>query len=614
MEFSNTALAEDEEDEGNEGDDAFHALATHHPQLMTSPMTSPIPSVRLPSFHVPLSRPSINPALLLSANSGNGGPASSISSTSYSPHHGHSDEGALSAGASPSTSAVPAARAPTLSETIAKSDSVVTMSNPLRPSLLKGMDGGGGKRGSIRDSITEAASTSLRNLSVFFQHSVRTLSGNKTRGSVVELHAQNEHAATAKPCGINLFEIASQHGTGPYSYFVFLAYVALLTLISGIIAAAGYGSVFSHIADTSSLAGGFAGLYPTSAWSMWLGTSLAIVLLPLVGFFFYPFVHAAALDRTRSLEGSEASAIEDQKVDLATISTTRKEKKQRRLVSAALFLVVIGVQAAITFGVLSALSNVRSSFSSLIIAAVNTALTTGARLLVKQLTTFERHRKFSTHRNADALKVLVLRLTNVVVLSALKAKLLSSELQGDEASGASLNSDSITRLTCKASLPSSTACSCPLLPNAWIFFWLWAIDVAVGTIGSPLFYYCRFRLYRAFATKWKLSDYETKAEFDVAEELVATLYRLFLVLQGAAVFPTLTLLGALSFPVKFFADRAKLILLCRKVLQREEPVKLQLLLFCSILTCLAVLFVFPQGVLFVALQVPGYQQCAFSKP
>ncbi len=204
-----------------------------------------------------------------------------------------------------------------------------------------------------------------------------------------------------------------------------------------------------------------------------------------------------------------------------------------------------------------------------------------------------------------------------MILSVLKSQIKSSSEGGDNGGG-SLNSASIAQLACKPSSilrSPSTACICPLLGAGWTFFWLLVLDIAVSSFLSPLWLLVRTRVYKALASRFSWSDYDTKAEFDVAEEFVGTLYRLFLILQGAAVFPTVTLIGALSFfPLKFFSDRLKLIVLCKKMLQREEPVKLQLLLGCAIVTCLAVLFIYPQGLLFVAIQYPGYDDCSFSKP
>jgi hypothetical protein len=421
-----------------------------------------------------------------------------------------------------------------------------------------------------------------------------------------------EHRTRASTFGLTLHSLLADYGRGVYSYFVFMRFLLVLNAVVAVIAAVSFGVAYHSELDTSSFASCFIGVWSTASRPMWLGTSAAIIGVPLFGFLLYPWAHRRAL--AQEVDGGELRAAEDAKEDLLTRSVTAAERRGRRALSGIAFVLAVAAQAGITYGVILGVAGLSSnSIASLVIAACNTTLNYVTRLAMKRLSHFELHKRHSTHRDADTLKIFVLKFANLVILYVIKGAVLRDR-SGDGQDG--FSSDAVLRLSCKPGLAAGSPCTCPLLSAGWTFFWLLVLDVLVSSGLSPLLLLVRQRARRAMALRAGLSDYDTKADFEVSQEYVSSLYRLFIVLQGAVVFPMLAVLGAASFVLKLFTDRMTLVRLCKKMLQREEPVKMSLLMACCLFSCLAAAFLYPQGLLYVAAGIPGgsYSMCQFLAP
>jgi hypothetical protein len=210
-------------------------------------------------------------------------------------------------------------------------------------------------------------------------------------------------------------------------------------------------------------------------------------------------------------------------------------------------------------------------------------------------------------------------MVNVVILYLLRALVAQAAV---ESSPVGVDSSDVTRLTCTAASLNGTApgvpsgsgsggngtsvasgasgCECPLLGMAWTFLWLIIFDVAFSVVVEPLVAVAHQRYRRAVAVRQHLSDYDTQLDFDVSDELVSVLYRQYLVLLGASVFPLITLLGLVAFAIEYAMDRVKLVTLCRKSLQQADALDLRLIVGCSLAVTLLSVVVYPQGLLFIA--------------
>lgn len=473
---------------------------------------------------------------------------------------------------------------------------VVMVGNPLRPN-----------RSSRRSSLK----ASIRNLASMAWQSLRNVGDAAT---LSELAAHDEHTAKAPVFAWSLIPIRRDYGNGPYVFFCFLAWLAALNLVIGLLLSISFGAVFSGILDTTSFAGAFVALYPPNAFGTWVGTSSAAIVIILAGVLAYPLVHSRALAVTHD-DLAVLSADEDRREDMLTRSATSIQRRWRRTVTAVGFVATLGIQAAITYGVISGLSSTSTSTAGLVLAAVNTGLNFISRLAVKRMTFYELHKRHSTHRDADTIKLFVLKFANVVILYLLKAAVLHEDVAGSD--GSALTTTAIVTLSCRpaAPLPSGAApaCTCPLISSAWTAFWLLVLDTGVSSVLSPLAAWLRIRVLRCFASRAHLSDYEQRPEFEPSTEFVTVLYRQFLTLQGAILFPALPLVASASFFLKLWSDRFKLIKLCRKVLQREEPVKVLVVVMCGVFVTLYAAFGYPQGLLFVALGIPSasFAPCQF---
>lgn len=467
---------------------------------------------------------------------------------------------------------------------------VVMVGNPLRD-------------GSRRPSRRASLSASIRNLASVAWQSLRGMGDPAT---VSEMAAVDEHAAKAPVFAWSLIPIRRDYGNGPYVYFCFLAWLAVLNFVIGLLLSITYGATFSGVLDTSSFAGAFVALYPSSAFGTWVGTTSAAIVVILGGMLAYPLIHSKALAVTHD-DLAVLSADEDRREDLMTRSATSIQRRWRRTATAGGFVATLGIQAAITYGVIVGLASASTSTAGLVLAAVNTALNFVSRIAIKRMTFFELHKRHSTHRDADTVKLFVLKFANVVILYLLKAAVLNEDVTGSD--GSALTTTAIVRKTCRLTslLPdgSSVPCTCPLISSAWTAFWLLVLDTAASSIISPLAAWLRIRALRCVASRAQLSDYDQRPEFEPSTEFVGVLYRQFLTLQGCILFPALPLIASASFFLKVWTDRFKLIKLCRKVLQREEPVKVLVVVLCGVFVTIYAAFGFPQGLVFVSLGIPS---------
>lgn len=228
----------------------------------------------------------------------------------------------------------------------------------------------------------------------------------------------------------------------------------------------------------------------------------------------------------------------------------------------------------------------------------------------------------TTHREADIAKLFVAKFANVIVLYVLRAYV------APEAAGAptGVDSNDVVLLTCTATaaalangtLPSgggsggaaALKCACPLAAMAWTFLWLLVFDTAFSVVVEPMTLYIHSRYQRCTATARGLSDLDIRAEFDVAEETVAILYRQLLILLGVPVFPLIAALGAVSLTLEYWCDRMKLVNLCRKSVLKVDAMNPRLIVACSILVVVIAAISYPQGLLFVAMRT-NLTSCTF---
>lgn len=84
---------------------------------------------------------------------------------------------------------------------------------------------------------------------------------------------------------------------------------------------------------------------------------------------------------------------EDVRDDMASRSMTHAERRRRRCISALVFLLLIVVQGALTYGIYVGLAKDNGPVLAFIVALVNNALNFAGRFATKQLTHYEYHRR-----------------------------------------------------------------------------------------------------------------------------------------------------------------------------------------------------------------------------
>lgn len=426
-----------------------------------------------------------------------------------------------------------------------------------------------------------------------------------------------EHQVVAHCCSPTRI-LRREFGRGIYGYFIFLQYLMCVNLACAVIAGVIFGISYTNLLDNHSFSMFFTAMYSRTMWLNWLITTSVIVALPALAGFLYPLIHKHVV-AAGTLDAQDVTSSGDDREDIRIRGVTYRERRTRRIISGILFTLLIVGQTAITYAIYLGLSGAQDKSISLVVAFSNNMLNFIQKFLSKRLTFFELHRKVTTHREADTLKLFLLKFVNVIMLYVIKTELVSAT----DATSNAIEADLIS-LTCAAGfgnstqlsnaggtpLSSSLTCTCPLLSQGWTFFWLLVFDVAFSVIVEPLTGVALQQYRKCIANKQGLSDYDVQLDFDVAEELVSVLYRQFIILLGAPVFPLITLLGFGAYVVEYYMDRIKLVTLCKKTVIREEPIDLRLIVAATAIVSLAAAFSYPQGLLFLGLRYRA-QECAF---
>ena len=454
---------------------------------------------------------------------------------------------------------------------------------------------------------------------------IRNMSSDRfMKLSVPEQAAVFEHQIVATTCS-PIRVIRREFGRGISGYFMFVQYIIAVNVVLAAMAGGVFGYVYASLPDRASFSMFFTGLYPTDARKPWLATTSAIVCLPALAGLLYPLVYRKLMSGTAP-ELYDMTSTGDMREDLALRAVTYAERRRRRLASAIIFTILVAVQAAITYALFAGLRDVSSTYSSLIIAFSNNALNFMQKFISKRLTRMEMHSKVTTHREADTKKLFALKFINVIILYVLKS------LLADDHPAATLEVDLVALACAPGTIPAGGApggngtapaggngtapaggagvCACPLVSQGWTFFWLLVFDVAFSVAVEPLVGLAIQKYRATTANKRGLSDYDTRLDFDVAEELVSVLYRQFIILLGAPVFPLITAVGVAGYVVEYYLDRAKLINLCKKTIIREESMDQRLIVVCTIIVSLAAAFSFPQGLVFTSMGY-GMATCRF---
>jgi hypothetical protein len=434
--------------------------------------------------------------------------------------------------------------------------------------------------------------------------------------SAPEQAAVFEHRVVAHSCSSTAV-LRREFGKGIYGYFVFLQFLLFVNLLLTIISGSIFGAAYKKLLTTSSFAMLFTGVYPSSMRVPWLAATSAVVALPFVAGLMYPVVHKRLMENS-IVDTQDAAEGGDNREDLTLRMVTHREKRIRRIMVGICFVTMIAAQAVITYFLYDSLANSSEGYASVVVAFSNNALNFCQKFISKRLTHMELHSRISSHRAADTKKLFAVKFFNVLLLYIIKA------IIGSKQSSFNLDGADVLTLTCiqhasNATVPALNAtstpapvdsCDCPLVSQGWTFFWLLVFDVAFSVLIEPFFAFLNQRYRKCSANRRGLSDYDVQLDFDVAEELVSVLYRQFIILLGAPVFPLITAFGFIAYLIEYYMDRIKLVNLCKKTIIREESMDLRLIVACTLVVSVAAAFSYPQGMIFVGL---GYHldDCSF---
>lgn len=444
--------------------------------------------------------------------------------------------------------------------------------------------------------------------------------------------AEEEHAARHN-FFVSSRTLVVAYGRGVSIYYLYALFlIATHVLLAGL-AAIPFGVGYESILDKSGIPAAFTGLYPDTplVQRLWIGTTTALYVVSFLAAMCWHALYRRMSSKWKGSERVELTIVDhdlERFQDVRNLRMTAVERRRRRVLSIAAFVLLIGVQIVLVYYVQLGMSQSSDALIGFVLSVTLSVLAMVEKQACKYLTRLEAHATVSETRNWDCAKVFALKLTGVFVLYIVKSFFSTDAADGGVSGGGGGGGTSggggqppinaggtpdavLQKLTCAPNTPPDQ-CTCPLVAMSWQFFWLLVVDVIFNTVVGNVQRWLLYRYNKSRALRNGLSDQELLTEFDTADEYVKLWYRHFLVLLGAPVFPLLTAMGAVAFGIEYVSDRWKLLHLCRKPLLKEEPLSLKLVTTCFIVATLASLASYPNSFAFVlARALPSTSQCRF---
>lgn len=402
-----------------------------------------------------------------------------------------------------------------------------------------------------------------------------------------------EHANTASCCG-SLEAVKHDYGRGIWMYFKYIQYLTGLNAVMAVPALVTFVAAAPNL-DTQSYSGLsllFIDAYPTSVRPLWIAMT---VLLAVFGFGLGPGYNKFQQKLTAAWRGEnrmEEIAYNDDDI-IENRAVTAAQRRRRQHISIGVFVLVLVLQGVLTYYLQLALSAANSQVTGLILAVLFRGLNLLWKQLSKWMTVFERHRTKRSYTEWDTFKVFTLKLANVLVLYVTKEIIRVQKLHDDS--------------------DVSRQVRCGVDAQAYQFFYFILMDITIGNLSEIVMPFLNMMRRKAKSKDSGTGSEADKQVFDLAEEFTEVLYRQFVVLLGAQVFPLITIMAVVSFALEFWLDKMRLIYICRKSLIKPDPVRPKLMLYCHVVIALAAILSWPNGMAFIFARLGRDSSCNFFK-
>ena len=428
-----------------------------------------------------------------------------------------------------------------------------------------------------------------------------------------EVEAANEHTRTTAVLG-SVEDLKNEFGPGVSSYFSTLRYVMMASGGPAIAASICYVIAWGGLLDHTNFEAAMIGLFPptNTVHAAWVASLILIYVMAGCSAGLYLFRHTTVCGKRGADSRGENDAgwddaieSDDLPTDIATARSTSFERSMWRLLSAVIYVVLLAVQAASTFGLAHSLSGSSTANQAILIALFNSATTLLLKTACKRCTVqLEMHSTLTSRRHSNFAKLFALKLLSIALLYIVKfstanggAVITDDPLTPAEVSA--LACTNATATTTSGASPQKLVCGCPLLAMGWQFFWLLCIDIAFSTLGE-------LALALAHRVAWRVglcgsvhSDADAMPRFNTDEEYVGLFYRSFLSLFGAPVFPLLTAIATVSFALEWYCDKFRLMRCSRKDVVKEGPLSPKLIASALFTIPLAAVLLYPVGFVYI---------------
>lgn len=272
-----------------------------------------------------------------------------------------------------------------------------------------------------------------------------------------------------------------------------------------------FGSLSDMDNAQDSVAHLFISSYPSEVRWLWYGTT---GVMGFTAFCVGPMYRAyqrrisskwKGEDREEEIERTDEAQLTDKHG--AVIHVSQSQRRRRQFISFIVFVLVIGGQGVLTFYLHQALAEQSDERVSLIIAVVVAGLNLFWKKFSKLMTNFERHATVTRHREADVIKVFLLKLSNVMLVYIVKS------ISGQ---------DKETEQKCldNASPAEQQSCKCPLNGMGYQFFWFIVVDLTLSNFLELLLPWLKMQVLQRRKLKSKQGDKATKQVFDLSDEYV----------------------------------------------------------------------------------------------
>eukprot|EP01119_Soliformovum_irregulare_P018638 TRINITY_DN5760_c0_g1_i6.p1 TRINITY_DN5760_c0_g1~~TRINITY_DN5760_c0_g1_i6.p1 ORF type:complete len:475 (+),score=127.46 TRINITY_DN5760_c0_g1_i6:1444-2868(+) len=387
--------------------------------------------------------------------------------------------------------------------------------------------------------------------------------------------AANEHTVEKLSLLVSMEEIERRYGIGTRLYYNFLKYVMITNFVLFLIMVPPYVLFLTKRTGDWSIGDLFVGAYGPDQRTMWIAFNCVSILATfLFGPIYYLYVvrilgNNKDEDHDNLFAGSEFDQIPE------NVRYTSHQRFVRRTGMYIVFAFLIFVSGGLTYGIQTGGVNSPytlknpSPFNPVTLAV--TASVTIVNLIFQKLsfymTSFERHRTWSTFRKHNTIKLLSFKMINV------------------------------TGLYIALAFVRETGCS--YHNSGSKFLTLILIDLFLGNTIEYVLAYGKIFLSKHFQMfAGKGGDEANKPEFDVAEEYLEVFYRQFLIYFGTAVFPMMPLLGLVTNIIEYPLDKFRMLRMCQRPKRIDLSMK-RLILIWMFVTAAAALVVWPQGAAYV---------------